>query len=229
MTRLDTALVRRGLISSRSRAQRAIKLGFVTVNGRVINKTSSQVTPDDAIAIDRMAQMPAGYWKLKAIQNACPFINTGDTVLDIGASVGGFTLYALELAKSVYALEFSSSLKHNLDQIESQSSGKVTVVRADAFAYEFGRLAGCFDVILNDVTAEPESSLRLLGRCMVSLKTGGRVLQVLKGKMSEETIDRFKIHIEGLGFSLLCSLTSHKDERFIVGEKKAGLNAEEGI
>ncbi len=229
MTRLDSALVKRALISSRSRAQRAIKLGLVTVNGHVINKSSFQVVSDDAIVVDHMAGMPAGYWKLREIQNACAFINAGDTVLDIGASAGGFVLYTVELAKRVYALEFSNSLKRDLDEIAIQYPGKVTVLHADAFTYEFSSLAGCFDVILNDVTTEPAASLRILERCLVSLKTGGRVLQVLKGKISKPTEDRCKAHIEYLGFNVLCSLTSQKDERFIIGEKKASINAEEGI
>ncbi len=229
MTRLDSALVKRQLISSRSRAQRAIMRGLVTVNGRVINKASFQVTPNDAIAVDRLAGMPAGYWKLREIQNSCAFINAGDTVLDIGASAGGFLLYTLEFAKRVCALEFSSALKQELDEIMIQYPGKVTVLHADAFTYEFSSLAGCFDVILNDITTEPAASLRILERCMVSLKIGGRVLQVLKGNISKQTIEYSKTHLEDLGFNVLCSLTSQKDERFIIGEKKASLNAEEGI
>ncbi len=138
-------------------------------------------------------------------------------------------LYALEFARSVYALEFSASFKRKLDQIASQYPGKATVLHADAFTYDFRHYAGYFDVILNDVTVEPEASLRLLARCVIALKVGGRVLQLLKGKMREETLDRFKSSVEDLGFNILCSLTSQKDEVFIIGEKKAGLNAEEGI
>ncbi len=216
-------------MSSRSRAQRAIRLGFVMVNGRAINKPSFQVTPNDLIVVDVAADKPSGYWKLKQIQNACTIIETGDTVLDIGASAGGFMLYALELAKSVYALEVSASLKRGLDQIASQHPGKATVVNADAFTYDFDRFAGFFDVVLIDVTTEPGASLRLLAHSKIALKVGGRVLQVLKGKMSEETIGRYKYSIEDIGFNILCSLTSQKDELFIIGEKKAFVSAEEGI
>ncbi|MGZ4908188.1 MAG: S4 domain-containing protein [Halobacteriota archaeon] len=229
MTRLDVVLVNKKLISSRSRAQRAIRLGLVIVNGRVINKPSFQVMPNDVIEIHVAADKPSGYWKLKQIQNACALIEAGDTVLDIGASAGGFMLYALELAKSVYALEFSATLKRGLDQIASQYPGKATVLHADAFIYDFDRFEGYFDVVLNDVTAEPEASLQLLARCTIALKVGGRVLQVLKGKMSEATADRFTSSVEDIGFNVLCSLTSQKDELFIIGEKKADSNAEEGI
>ncbi len=221
VTRLDVVLVKKKLISSRSRAQRAVRLGLVIVNGRVINKPSFQVTPSDEIAVDVTADKPSGYWKLKQIQNACTRIETGDKVLDIGASAGGFMLCALEFAKSVYALEFSASFKRELDQIASHYPGKATILLADAFTYDYHHFAGYFDVILNDVTVEPEASLRLLARCVIALKVGGRVLQVLKGKMSEETLDRFKSSVEDMGFNILCSLTSQKDELFIIGQKKA--------
>ena len=42
--RLDTYLVQEKLIASRSRAQRAIKSGFVIVDGRPILKPSFEVT-----------------------------------------------------------------------------------------------------------------------------------------------------------------------------------------
>ncbi|MGZ4906435.1 MAG: S4 domain-containing protein [Halobacteriota archaeon] len=229
VTRLDVALVERKLVSSRSRAQRAIRLGLVVVNGRVINKPSFQVKPRDGLAVASTADKPSGYWKLMQVQNACTLINAGDTVLDIGSSAGGFMLYALERANSVYAVEFNADLKRALDLIARQHPGKITVLQADAFTYDFHRLAGFFDVILNDVTAEPEASLRLLARCSIALKCGGRVLQVLKGKLSEEAKDRFKSSVEDMGFDILCILPSPKDELFIVGKKKRSVNAEEGI
>ncbi len=219
MTRLDVALVTNKLTSSRSRAQRAIKLGLVIVNGRVINKPSYQVIPTDVITLDVTADKPSGYWKLKTIQNACTLIEAGDTVLDLGASAGGFMLFALELAKRVCALEFSSSLKHDLDAIASQYPGKATVLHANAFTYNFGRFAGYFDVILNDITVEPEASLGLLARCAIALKADGRALQVLKGKMTEATVRHFTTSMEDIGFRVLCSLTSQKDELFLIGEK----------
>ncbi len=219
MTRLDSALVKQKLISSRSRAQRAVRLGFVTVNGRLITKPALQVTPADVIVVDAAADKPGGYWKLRQIQEACTLIKPDDVVLDIGASAGGFMLYALERAKSVYALEFSSSMKHNLDQIASQYPGQVTVLQADAFTLDFDHCADYFDVILNDITADPEASLRVLARSTIALKTGGQVLQVLKGKMSAEAVDYYKRIIEEIGYSISFSLTSHKEELFIVAEK----------
>jgi len=216
-------------VSSRSRAQRAIRSGLVVVNGRVVCKPSFQIKPSDRIAVASVADRPSGYWKLMQVQNACSFIRAGDTVLDIGSSAGGFMLYALERANNVYALEFNADLKRGLNQIARKHPGKATVLHADAFTYDFHRFAGFFDVILNDITAEPEASLKLLARSAIALKRGGRVLQVLKGKMSEQSTDRFKRIVEDIGFDTLCILPSPKDELFIVGKKKRDVNAEEGI
>ncbi len=229
MTRLDVALVNRKLISSRTRAQRAIRLGFVIVNGQAVNKPSFQVTPNDMLIVDVIADKPRGFWKLQQIQNACTVSEAGDIVLDIGASAGGFMLYALQQAGRVYALEFSASLIYGLNQIAHQYPGTVIILHADSFTYDFGRFAGYFDVILNDVTAEPEASLRLLARCAIALKAGGRVLQVFKGKMSEAAVNSFKESIEDTGFKILCSLTSQRNELFIIAEKLASKSAEEGI
>ena len=50
--RLDLALLDRGLSDSRSKAQRLIVQGKVSVNG-VVSKASAKVSDDDVIAADR--------------------------------------------------------------------------------------------------------------------------------------------------------------------------------
>ena len=115
--RLDTYLVREKLIASRSRAQRAIKSGFVTVDGRTVVKASFDIKRHQVVTVGAAADRPAGYWKLRGIQEAFELIKTGDAVLDIGASAGGFLWYAAELAHEVYAVEFSSSCKPFLEAV----------------------------------------------------------------------------------------------------------------
>lgn len=51
--RLDLALLDRGLSDSRSKAQRLIVQGKVSVNGVVVSKASAKVSDDDVIAADR--------------------------------------------------------------------------------------------------------------------------------------------------------------------------------
>ncbi|MGZ7132772.1 MAG: S4 domain-containing protein [Halobacteriota archaeon] len=228
--RLDTYLVREKLIASRSRAQRAIKSGFVTVDGRIILKPSFDVTRPQIVTVAAAIDKPAGYWKLKEIQRAFELIKTGDVVLDIGSSAGGFLWYAAELAASVYAVEFSSSFKRFLDTVVACYPNKVYITYADAFSFDFMSLGIDFDVILNDVTAAPNDSLELLTKSSATLKIGGRVLQVLKGKAKGQAIEDFKERLEQRGFKTLRVMTGQKDELYVIAEKGVDeTNAEEGI
>ena len=52
MTRLDQALVERGLCDSREHAKRSILAGQVRVNGQTARKASDRVEPADEISVD---------------------------------------------------------------------------------------------------------------------------------------------------------------------------------
>jgi 23S rRNA (cytidine1920-2'-O)/16S rRNA (cytidine1409-2'-O)-methyltransferase len=228
--RLDTYLVQEKLIASRSRAKRAIKSGFVVVDSRPIFKPSFEVTRLQIVTVAAAVDKPAGYSKLKEIQGAFELIKTGDVVLDIGASAGGFLWYAAELAESVYAVEFSSSFKRFLDAVAGCYPDKVHIIYADAFSFDFMSLGVDFDVILNDVTAAPNASLELLAKSSAVLKIGGRVLQVLKGKATEGAVEDLKERFETRGFKTLSAMTGQKDELYVIAEKRVTeTNAEEGI
>ena len=228
--RLDTYLVREKLIASRSRAQRAIKSGFVTVDGRTVVKASFDITRRQSVTVGAAADNPAGYWKLKGIQEAFELIRTGDAVLDIGASAGGFLSYAVELAHEVYAVEFSSSCKPFLEAVAGRYPGQVTIIYADAFSFDFGHLGVRFDVLLNDITAEPTDALKLLAKLSAVLKTGGLVLQVFKGKVAEQAVGDLTTRIEDEGFKIVKLFSAQKDELYVIAQKKRDdRDAEEGI
>ena len=228
--RLDMYLVREKLIASRSRAQRAIKSGFVTVDGRTVVKASFDIARHQVVTVGAAADRPAGYWKLRGIQEAFELIKTGDAVLDIGASAGGFLWYAAELAHEVYAVEFSSSCKPFLEAVAGRYPGEVTLIYADAFSFDFGRLGVRFDVLLNDITAEPADALKLLAKLSAVLKTGGLVLQVFKGKVAEQAIGDLMKRIEDEGFKILKLFSAQKDELYVIAQKKRDdRDAEEGI
>src|SRR5674536_196005 len=123
--RLDLYLVREKLVASRSRAQRSIKSGLVAVDGRTILKPSFDLTHGNSIIVAASVDKPAGYWKLKGIQEAVGLIKIGDVVLDIGSSAGGFLWYAAEFAEKVNAIEFSSSFKQLLDIVVEHYNDKV--------------------------------------------------------------------------------------------------------
>jgi 23S rRNA (cytidine1920-2'-O)/16S rRNA (cytidine1409-2'-O)-methyltransferase len=92
--RLDAALVSRGLCASRTLAKTAILAGHVVVNGVVVTK-SAFVCDDDAEL--RVSCAAAGRFvsrsgeKLRAALDTFKVDVAGATILDVGASTGGFT------------------------------------------------------------------------------------------------------------------------------------------
>lgn len=90
--RLDAELVRRGLVTSRTEAQRLITVGGVTVAGRPSARAATLVAPDDPIVLATETQWAsrAGE-KLAAGLAAFGIVVPGCRALDVGASTGGFT------------------------------------------------------------------------------------------------------------------------------------------
>ena len=90
--RLDAELVRRGLVTSRTEAQRLITVGGVTVAGRPSARAATLVAPDDPIVLATETRWAsrAGE-KLAAGLAAFGIDPSGRTALDVGASTGGFT------------------------------------------------------------------------------------------------------------------------------------------
>ncbi|MGZ5562142.1 MAG: SAM-dependent methyltransferase, partial [Halobacteriota archaeon] len=200
------------------------------VDGRAILKPSFDVTRVNSVIAAASVDKPAGYWKLKGIQEAVGLIKIGDVVLDIGSSAGGFLWYAAEFAEKVYAIEFSSSFKQLLDVVVEHYYDKVLLTYANAFSFDFMSFGVNFDVILNDVTAAPKDSLDLLLKSSAALKVGGRVLQVFKGKPRDFPLNDFLQRFEEYGFKTLEVITGQKEELYVIAEKGANeTNAEEGI
>ncbi|MGC3956022.1 MAG: TlyA family RNA methyltransferase [Propionicimonas sp.] len=105
MTRLDTALVERGLARSRTAAQAAISAGAVTVNGRPAVKASQPVVTTDVLAADVDPWVSRAAHKLLG-GLADSGLRVAGRVLDAGASTGGFTQVCLARgADRVYAVE----------------------------------------------------------------------------------------------------------------------------
>jgi 23S rRNA (cytidine1920-2'-O)/16S rRNA (cytidine1409-2'-O)-methyltransferase len=107
MTRLDQALVERGLCESRERAKRAILAGQVRVNAQSARKPSDSVKPDDQLTLDAGEKyVSRGGHKLEHALNHFHLDVAGMTALDLGASTGGFTDCLLQHgAAKVFAVD----------------------------------------------------------------------------------------------------------------------------
>lgn len=107
-SRLDIALVARGLVGSRARARDLIARGLVAVDGIPAVKPAMPVGPANEIALaaDANRYVSRGALKLQAALTQFSFSAEGISVLDIGASTGGFTQVLLEHgAARVFAVD----------------------------------------------------------------------------------------------------------------------------
>ncbi|HVV01085.1 MAG TPA: TlyA family RNA methyltransferase [Verrucomicrobiae bacterium] len=106
-TRLDQALVERNLCPSREKARRAVLAGQVRINRQVARKPSDLVKPGDALEVDAGEKFVSrGGYKLEHAIQRFHLDFAEATVVDLGASTGGFTDCALQHgAARVYAVD----------------------------------------------------------------------------------------------------------------------------
>lgn len=112
--RLDQALVVRKLVNTRSQAESWIKLGKVTVDGRVVTKSGTFVaeSADIKLTASERYVSRAGL-KLASVAKILDIDFQDKIVLDVGSSTGGFTDYALQHgAKFVYAVDVGTDQLH---------------------------------------------------------------------------------------------------------------------
>ena len=92
MTRLDQALVERGLCESREKAKRAIMAGQVIINGQPARKPSDGVKTEDLLSLTTPEKyVSRGGLKLEHALQQFGLQVTAAVALDVGASTGGFT------------------------------------------------------------------------------------------------------------------------------------------
>ncbi len=195
MPRLDVWLTQQGLVSSRQVAKRIIKDGYVTVDGRLA-KPSTKVKGTENILISKDASIyPIGYNKLKEIDRILGgyLISSGQRVLDIGSSAGGFIHYLSEKGAIVTGIEISQEFLPILRKIE-KTSENVTIIQADAFTFQPSEICAIntLDILLIDVTTDLAGTIKLLDRYLPLLKHNGTIIVSFK---SGNEID-VKTHLE---------------------------------
>lgn len=96
MDRLDSLLVKKGLVTSRTRGEYEIKNGNVLVDGKVVTKPSTKVSEDQEIVINnKLEYVSKGALKLLKAIDSFNLDLSNKVMLDIGSSTGGFSDVAL--------------------------------------------------------------------------------------------------------------------------------------
>ena len=106
--RLDLALVGRGLVDTRSKAQSLIMARRVLVNGAFVDKAGANVADEDELRVAELEHPWVGRGGMKLAHALKEFgIDvSGKICADIGASTGGFTDVMLKHgAAKVYAID----------------------------------------------------------------------------------------------------------------------------
>jgi 23S rRNA (cytidine1920-2'-O)/16S rRNA (cytidine1409-2'-O)-methyltransferase len=106
--RADVALVERGLVESRAKAQAVILAGLVFVGERRIDKAGAPIGADEPLELRGRAHPWVGRGGLKLAHGLAHFAidPAGAVAIDVGASTGGFTDVLLAGgAARVYAVD----------------------------------------------------------------------------------------------------------------------------
>jgi len=174
--RLDRALVARGLVATRARAQAEIKAGHVSIDGCVVAKPAYMVPDHVDISLAPSENKFVSRAALKLVHGLDTFnvAVSGKQALDIGASTGGFTQVLLERGASrVYAVDVG----HGQLADEVRQSPRVTSLEGlNAKLLTAEHMPEPPSVIVSDVSfiglekALPAAlSLAAPGACLVAL------------------------------------------------------------
>ena len=148
--RLDNYLVEKGYYNSRNKAQEAIKSQSVMVNSQIIDKCSFEVLEESRIEIIKndCPYVSRGGLKLEAAIKEFNLDFTDKTILDIGASTGGFTDCALKFgAKLVYAVDVGTN---QLAEVLKNRDDVISLEKTNILDFDISNLK--IDYIVMDVS-----------------------------------------------------------------------------
>jgi 23S rRNA (cytidine1920-2'-O)/16S rRNA (cytidine1409-2'-O)-methyltransferase len=180
MKRLDQALVELGLCDSREKAKRAILAGQVRVNDQVARKASDSVRSDATITLDVPEKFVSrGGHKLEHALETFQLDVTQLSVLDLGASTGGFTDCLLQRgAARVYAIDVG----HGQLAWKLRRDPRVVVMeKTNARHLTAGHFPKEFEGA-NLVVADCSfiSLTKILPAAVALLRTGGKIVALVK-------------------------------------------------
>ena len=223
--RLDQLMVDRGLAESWHKAQGRIMAGDVTVDGQVVDKAGTQVSPGAAIHVDSgPAYVGRGGLKLEGALDHFGIDVRGMVALDVGASTGGFTDCLLQRgAAKVYAVDVGRGQLHhrlitnprvlNMERINAHYPFELPEPANACTTVDFCTIDVSF-ISLREVIPNAARHLRPGGRllCLVKPQFEAGHAQVGRGGVVKDPV----VHAEVLGEVALGSLRQGYRMRGIV-------------
>jgi 23S rRNA (cytidine1920-2'-O)/16S rRNA (cytidine1409-2'-O)-methyltransferase len=172
--RLDIILTTRGLAASRSQAKQMVEAGEVTVDGAVPTKAGTVCDTEAVIEVlHRRRYVSRAGDKLASVTGALNISFAGKIVLDVGASTGGFTDYALQHgAIKVYCVDVGT------DQLAAKIRDDERVVVMEQTDIREAELPEKVDVAVIDVSFI--SLTKVLNAVSTLVKPGGQIVAMMK-------------------------------------------------
>ncbi len=175
--RLDTEIVRRGLLPSQDAARKEIEAGKVMVGGAPAPKPARLVLPGEDIQILNPPQFVSrGGLKLAAALDHFGIDATGLTVLDAGSSTGGFTDCLLQRgAARVVAVDVGTNQLHERVRADARVDVRE---QTDVRLLTQSALGGPVDLVVGDLSF---ISLTLVLASLIEVsQSGGPMLLLIK-------------------------------------------------
>ncbi len=176
--RLDTLIFEKGQANSREKARAMILAGEVRVDGQLVDKTGTKVNTDAVIDIQysRMKYVSRGGFKLEGAIKDFQLDFSGKTVVDVGASTGGYTDCALQnQATKVYAIDVGYG---QLDWSLRNDPRVVVLERTNIRYFSLDELGEKVDIITMDVSFI--STTLIFPVLKTLLKEDGEIISLIK-------------------------------------------------
>lgn len=175
--RIDRLVVARGLAPSRERARALVLAGRVVVAGHRVDKPGTRVPADAELRVKggERPYVSRGGEKLAAALDAFAVDVRGGTVLDVGASTGGFTDCVLQRgAKRVFAVDVG---RNQLAWSLRQDPRVVSLERTNVRTWEGAEIDEPISLVTIDVSF---ISLRLVLPTVRRVAPGAELIALVK-------------------------------------------------
>ena len=236
--RLDKLLLDLGYFDSREKARTCIMMNGVSIAGKLLNKAGEQINMEkfytelelnpEYIQVDDklLPYVSRGAFKLQAAHQAWGLDFTNKIVLDIGASTGGFTDYALQNgAQRVIALDVGKGQLHyklqqdprvinlegvNFRELSSAAihciENQIDMVVIDVSFISLITILQKLKSLLTDPTTQPPRHPVTVALIKPQFEAGKEIMDKCQGVIKDETVrqqvlEKVLQQIEELGYT----------------------------